>query len=208
MGQTVDVIPADVRSRYDAGVEALARSTSGFTSAQWAAPACGGWNGEQLAGHVVGVIGWYHDWLDRALEGDASAPFDPDEMDSQNDHTLESMTPEGGSNRIEHFVDEAHRYAERVDGVEWKLPYGYPRGTVTVGRHFGGAATVEWHVHAWDMSGGAHRPADASGLFLDAADLHLSAGRSFVAGVQRRLAPLAAKRDPWRQMLRATGRKP
>ena len=208
MGQTVRVIPADVRSRYDAGVDALARSTSDFASTRWAAPACGVWNAEQLAGHVVGVIGWYHGWLDRALDGEVDRPFDPDDMDAQNERTLASLSIDRGPARIEYFVDEARRYADRVDEVEWDLPYGYPRGTVTVGGHFGGAATVEWHVHAWDMSAGAHRPDDAGGLFLDAADLHFFGTQSLVAGVQRRLAPLAAKRDPWRQILRATGRRP
>ncbi len=208
MGQTGGVIPAAFRTRYHDGVESLAALTTGFGETDWGTIACGKWTARDLAGHVVGVIGWYHDWLDRALDGDASPPFEPDDMDAENDRALARIDIDDGPARIELFVEKARRYAARVDDVDWDLPYGYPRGTVTVGQHFGGAATVEWHVHAWDFSNGAHRPADATELFIAAADLHLAGSDSILGRVQRRLAPVAAKRDPWKQMLRAIGRTP
>ena len=61
--------------RYRAGVAALADVTADWDDAQWAQPACGDWAGTDLAGHLVIVAGWYHEWLDRARAGDSSPPL-------------------------------------------------------------------------------------------------------------------------------------
>ncbi|MDG2113144.1 MAG: hypothetical protein P8N02_11080, partial [Actinomycetota bacterium] len=57
----------EVLELYEEGVNALA----GWADQQvdWSAIACGEWDCADVARHVAGVADWYHQWLDRALEG-------------------------------------------------------------------------------------------------------------------------------------------
>ena len=155
-----------VLTLYGSGVAAVVGAVDGWTDAQWARPACGEWSGTDLAGHLVTVISWYHDWLDRAIGGDAAPAFDAGALDERTALSLAALPPGTGPDRIDDFAASAARYARRL-ADHWDLPYGYPRGTVTAGLH-AALASWEWHVHAWDLAtavGGDHRPADPATLY-------------------------------------------
>jgi uncharacterized protein (TIGR03083 family) len=193
--------------QYREGLAAISDTVGGWDASDWARPACGVWTGTDLAGHLVTVIGWYHDWLDRGLAGRAEPAFPIAELDEQTVTALAALSVGSGPERIATFVASADAYATRL--VEhWDAPYAYPRGRVTAGLHAGFAA-VEWHVHAWDFAhavGGEYEPRDAAGLFLAAARCQLA----IVGGVRERVGLLAAaaasKRAPWSQLLHRMGR--
>ena len=198
---------ADVLALYRDGVDAVARAVAGWTPEQWARPACGVWDGTQLAGHLVTVIGWYHGWLDRALAGDASPAFPIAELDRRTVEALAALAPGAGPDRMASFVAEAQRYEARL-AEHWDVPFGYPRGTVTAGLH-AGVAAVEWHVHAWDLvrtSGAAYVPPDAAALFVAAARCQLAVDGGVREAVGRRVAGLVARRRPWTDLLHRMGR--
>jgi uncharacterized protein (TIGR03083 family) len=198
-----------VVEQYLSGVRAIEDSAARLDEDAWQRPACGEWTAEETARHVLSVAGWYHDWLDRALEGTSSVPFDASDMDLHTAAALASAGDIDGPTAVARFVDGADRYADRV--IEhWDVPYGYPAGVVTAGLHFGVAAT-EWHIHAWDLSGPTgtrHRPDDPAGL-LHAAASCVAASESGVTGsAVRTLIPVGRRIKPWESMLRRTGRSP
>jgi uncharacterized protein (TIGR03083 family) len=196
-----------VLARYRSGVVAVGRTVAGWSPADWSRPACGAWDGTDLAGHLVTVIGWYHAWLDRALAGDPSPAFPIAELDDRTVAALRDLPAGTGPDRVTIFTREAERYAGRV-AEHWDVPYGYPRGTVTAGLHAGMAA-VEWHVHAWDLAragGGDHVPEDPDGLFVGAARCQLAAAGGLRARLATPIGRLAARRDPWRDLLHRMGR--
>jgi hypothetical protein len=198
---------ADVLAMYSDGVQAVRGAVRGWSCEDWSRPACGRWNGTELAGHLLTVARRYHAWLDRAESGDASRPFTTEELPERNAQALRGLRPATGPERIALFVEDAERYAERLDSSSWALAYGFPSGTVPAGAH-AAVAAVEWHLHAWDLTGGTHRPADARSLFIGAVRV-LAATRP---GPRSRLAavsaPLAARRRPWERLLRFSGRAP
>ena len=132
------------------GVESVERMTSVLGTGDWDLPACGRWTGTETARHLLAVARWYHEWLDRAVAGDASPPFPASEMDKRNSDALATIGDISGPEAISEFADTATAYLGRATN-HWNLAYGYPYGTVTVGLHCGVAAT-EWHLHAWDLS--------------------------------------------------------
>ena len=88
------------------------------------------------------------------------------------------------------------------------MPFGYPRGTVTAGLH-AGVAAVEWHVHAWDFAHAVdleYAPADAGVLFVAAARCQMAMLGGFRGRAGVRAAKLAARRNPWEQLLQHMGR--
>ena len=201
--------PAAVIGQYRSGVRAIASTAARLDDGTWQRPACGDWTAETTARHVWSVADWYHDWLDRALDGDASVPFDERDMDLRTASALTRVGDVDGPTAVARFVDSAERYADRV--VErWDLPYGYPAGVVTAGLHLGVAAT-EWHLHAWDLSGptGArHRPDDPGGLLHAAASCVAAAEPGIRGWAVRTAIPLGRRVAPWETMLRRTGRSP
>jgi hypothetical protein len=196
-----------VLGHYREGVTAISDAVGGWDESEWARVACGVWTGTDLAGHLVTVIGWYHDWLDRGFDGRAEPAFPIAKLDERTVAALAALPDGSGTDRIAAFVASADAYATRL--VEhWDTSFAYPRGRVTAGLHAGMAA-VEWHVHAWDLchaAGGDHEPRDAAGLFLAAARCQLA----IVGGLQERAglltAAAASKRDPWSQLLHRMGR--
>ncbi|MEP6623982.1 MAG: maleylpyruvate isomerase N-terminal domain-containing protein [Acidimicrobiia bacterium] len=196
--------PFEVLAQYDEGVTAIATSTRDWESRHWHERACGSWSATDLAGHLVGVIGWYHHWLDAAERGSSDPPFPAADLAAQNAKSLRELEDGTGPERVERFVADARRYATRLPD-RWDLPYGYPYGTVTAGLHAGVAAS-EWHLHAWDLTGGKHRPSDPTTLFV-AVGSAMTAAQGAVAGrVGRAIVPIAARRKPWDQLLRRSGR--
>lgn len=197
-----------VLTQYREGVAAVSDAVGGWDASDWARTACGVWTGTDLAGHLVTVIGWYHDWLDRGLDGRVAPAFPIAELDEQTAAALASLPDGTGPDRIATFVASADAYATRL--VEhWDAPYPYPRGRVTAGLHAGMAA-VEWHIHAWDLAHAAgedHQPRDAAGLFLAAARCQLAIVGGLRERVGLRAAAAASERDPWSQLLHRMGRR-
>lgn len=194
-------------SLYRAGLEAITRITTDWTPETWSAPACGVWTGTDLAGHLVTVIGWYHDWLDRGLAGDTEPAFPVDALDTETVAALAALPAGTGPERIATFAADAARYADRL--VEhWDAPFAYPRGRVTAGLH-AAVAAVEWHVHAWDLAtaaGGTHEPDHADALLVEVARCQLAIVGGLRARAGMQAVRLAARRDPWAQILRRMGR--
>ncbi len=197
-----------VRASYEGGVDAVESIAADLSVDDWARPACGAWSAADTVRHMLSVAGWYHGWLDRAVAGDPGIPFPLDEMDERTARGLDAVGPMRPDDAVEAFVERARRYLARLDDEAWDLPYGYPRGVVTAGLH-AGIAAVEWHVHAWDLSTVTerrHTPDDAAGLLLGAAACNAAAAGRVTGRLLRTLAPLAARREPWPDLLRRTGR--
>ena len=198
---------AAVTRTYTDGVASMSAVTSEFGDEQWASPACGAWSAVETVRHVAAVAEWYHDWLDRAIEGDATKPFAADEIDVMTERSLATFGHLDGPSAVERFTSRAIEYLERL-GDRWDLPYVYPFGHVTVGLH-AGVAAAEWHLHAWDLSAvlpQRHQPAEPSVLF-EAAGRCVAASEGGLKGrLLSRAVPVAAKRSPWQQMLKRSGR--
>ena len=201
--------PDAVLSLYDEGVDAFASLASTLPPDGWGRRACGEWTARELARHVLAVIGWYHDWLDRAERGDAAAPFAVTELAPRNTAALEGLSGLEGPEAVRRFVTRAGAYRDRLPD-RWDLPYGYPRGTVTAGLHAGTAA-CEWHLHAWDLahaSGRGHRPSDPAALYAAAGACLAAANGGLKGRVAAVLVPLGARLRPWEALLRRSGRAP
>jgi hypothetical protein len=195
----------EVLALFREGVGAFGSAAQQETD--WSRSVCGEWDATQLTRHVLAVVGWYHDWLDRAERGDASPAFPIDDLDARNARDQADMAAHGGLSGPEatkRFRARASDYADRLVGT-WDLPFGYPRGTVTAGLHAGMAA-VEWHVHTWDLSHD-HVPSRPDRLFLAAADCQAAVTGGLEGAALERLAPPGAKRDPWAELLKRLGRQ-
>jgi hypothetical protein len=197
---------AAVLSAYGEGVRAIPAIVAGWSTDDWRRPACGSWTATDLAGHLLAVVRWYHAWLDRAEAGDPAAPFTVADLPERNERALAGLRPTTGEDRIELFVEEAERYAARLDS-SWALPYGCPLGTMTAGDH-AALAACEWHLHAWDLSGGAHRPSAAGALLTGAVRARASAAAGLRFRVEVVVAPVVARSRPWARLLTASGRQP
>ncbi len=198
---------ADLEGNYLAGVEAVEETVASFKSEDWDGPGCGKWTAVETVRHLVGVIDWYEEWLERALRGVHDRPFGVDEFEQRNDDAINDRKNLDGVEATSDFGSKARRYLDRaVDHLD--VPFGYPAGTVTVGLHLGVAA-AEWHLHAWDLAGGrgvTYEPDDAASLFLGAGAC-VAATKGGVGGRLLGLAvPIAAKRSPWKTMLKESGR--
>jgi len=192
-----------VLALYGEGVDAIGTSAD-WPDDHWHRRACGDWSAVDLAGHLVCVIAWYHEWLDAAARGECRPPFDEAHLADQNAAALLQLELGSGPERIEHFVSEAKRYAARLPEAR-DLRYGYPYGTVTAGLH-AGVAACEWHLHAWDLTDGKHRPSDPAALFVAVGSAMTAAKGGLAARAGRVLVPFASHRRPWDQLLKRSGR--
>lgn len=187
--------PVDPRTGvavYLEAAEALVSVGRRFLPSDWSKPsACAGWDAAALAGHVLCVVRWHQEWLDRAVAGNTSPPWPAEELAARNQAALEAVTVISGPARLHDFQLESRRYADRL-ASSWALPYWYPGGLVTTGLH-AMLAAGEWHLHAWDLGHaiGWEHTADATLI------------RSTWAGLGRRIA---RDGDPWRALLDASGR--
>jgi hypothetical protein len=199
---------ADVLAMYADGVQGVRKAVAGWACEDWFRPACGDWTGADVAGHLLTVTGWFHRWLDRAESGDSSRPFPEADLDERNGKALPGLRPVAGPDRIALFVEEAERYAERLDSSSWALAYGFPQGTVPAGAH-AVLAAAEFHLHAWDLSGGAHLPADPHLLLVGNLRVRAAAGAGTLARLTSPVsARVAARRRPWERLLMLSGRTP
>ena len=189
-------------------VEGVAAFAATSESVDLDRPACGAWSGSELIRHVASVAEWYHQWLDRALEGDAERPFAVTEFPRRNDEAIHALAHEPTADVVASFVERAEEYAKRVR-PHWDLPYGYPGGTVTAGLH-AGAGAAEWHLHTWDLarSAGANHMPSAPGTLFRGVGACVAAAKGGLAGRgQAALVASAAVVLPWPQLLRASGRR-
>lgn len=181
------------------GIEGICLVAARFRSDDWARPsACEGWSAADLAGHVLTVADWWHDWLDRAQAGNGTPPFTWDEIDARTATALAALPPSTGPERIEAFAARARAYLERIPAA-WDRPFGWPGQSVaavspvTVGVH-ARVAPAEWHLHAWDLAGAldqTYRPREPAIVYE---------GMTTVFGVSRRDG------DAWENALRLSGR--
>jgi hypothetical protein len=195
---------AAVLSAYREGVSAVPAVVAGWSAERWRRPACGVWDGTDVAGHLLCVARWYHEWLDRAEAGDPRPPFGLDQLAERNRQELIGLYPTNGPDRVALFVEEAERYAERLDSV-WTLPFGSPLGTMTAGQH-AALAAAEWHLHAWDLAAGRHRPRDPSALLVAAGRARSATRTGLRSHAEAALVPFVARHRPWRRLLEASGR--
>ena len=193
------------------GIEAVAGFGATAPEELWTTTVCGVWDAAELAGHVLVVSGWYHEWLDRAEAGESDPPFSSRQLATRNQGALNALDAASGPSRLVDFRRSATAYADRLEGA-WDLRYGFPFGTVTAGQH-AALGAMEWHAHAWDLARGIgedHRPVDpetlASGVMEAWSARHGAVRRT----LRRSVIPLArgAVRDPWPFLLRNTGRHP
>ncbi len=176
-------------------------------SHDWAGRGCGKWTAVETVRHLVGVVSWYDEWLDRALQGMSDPPFSESEFDHRNAKAVALLEHLDGPAATAAFSLGARSYLDRATG-HLDIPFGYPAGSVAVGLHLGVAA-AEWHLHAWDLANGrkvAYEPDGATSLFLGAGAC-VAAAKGGVSGRLLGLAiPIAAKRAPWKTMLKESGR--
>lgn len=156
-------------------------------------------------------------------------------MTRQNAAELAALPDAPGPEHIAAFARSARSYAQRVTSI-WDLPHHHYRGELVTVGGMAGAACAEWHLHAWDLArsqGKDYRPADPD-ILLDgwragmpylpppgADPVAVAAGGAVAAGHGgsrdgwlSRLAHgraagaagAAVRDDPWRVMLRASGR--
>lgn len=196
-----------VTALYVNGVLAVVNVTERFDQVAWSETACGDWHAADTARHLVAVVDWYDEWLDRAISGDSSIPFEEDEFESRNRVGIERYSDLDGPAAVTKFKTRAGEYLARV-GSEWNRPFGYPGGIITAGLHCGIAAT-EWHLHAWDLStvrGPTHEPSHANELMVAAANAIAAGKGGFQGRLIRKAAPMASKRQPWKRLLSESGR--
>jgi len=191
------------------GAKAFIDLSATLDDEDWNMPACGTWSAAQLARHVLAAADWYHVWLDRAVQGDASPPFSMAAVAEHNETALREPLHLTGLAAAGSFEVRAGDYAERVS-EHWELPYGYPFGTVTAGLHVGVAA-AEWHLHSWDLArsvGRHHKPSNPRALFTTAGICVARAEGGLRGRLLERLVPVGARYKPWATVLKQSGRRP
>lgn len=205
MGGILDRSPPDrarVLESYRAGVAAVRRYAA--LCEDWdAVTPCSEWLAIDLAGHLRCVAENYLEYLQDAPDSRVAKLFAQDtatavlirQQARQNAAELAVLPPESGRERIMSFSVSADAYLDLMADA-WDRTHLIHRGTkFTIGDH-AGAASIEFHLHAWDLAraiGRDHRPEDP-GLLLAA----------WAWGVPH--LPLGGDGDPWIRVLRSSGR--
>jgi len=196
----------DAPAAYHDGVGAILKMTGMFTGADWTAPTpCPEWRAADLAGHLRCIADDYHEYLDdapvsrlaRLMATGAHQDTIERKLARQNAAELAALPEVPPAEHIAAFAESAVRYAARL-GPLLALPHHSYRGRVITVAGMACVATVEWHVHAWDLAaaiGEAYRPADPEAVLA-----------AWLAGIPQ--LPLRADDDPWLAVLRSSGRLP
>jgi uncharacterized protein (TIGR03083 family) len=194
---------------YQDGVMVICELAAQFREDAWAAPTpCTEWRAADLAGHLRCVADDYHEYLDDAPVSRfarlmaTGAPPDTlsRKLARQNAAELAALPDARPAEHIAAFADSARGYARRLRPV-WQLPHHRYRDAVVTVAGMAGAACAEWHVHAWDLARALrkdYRPARP--------EVVLAGWRAGTP--QLSAALLGGDDDPWRALLRATGRSP
>ena len=230
-----DWSPDRALAAYHDGVTVICELAAQFTEESWLAQSpCAEWRAVDLAGHLRCMADDYHEYLDdapvsrlaRLLASDADAGTLARKLARQNAAELAALPDVPGPEHIAAFASSARGYAQRLLPI-WDLPHHQYRDVLVTVGGMAGAASVEWHLHAWDLAralGQDHRPADAETLWhgwlaglpqppaagpasrAAAMGALACAGAAGERGIGR--AGPAPRDDPWHVMLRASGRRP
>ncbi|MDR2985651.1 MAG: maleylpyruvate isomerase N-terminal domain-containing protein [Nocardiopsaceae bacterium] len=188
---------------YD-GVRAVLRIAEQFTGTNWNAPTtCPEWRASDLAGHLRCVIDDYHEYLDEApvsrlsrlMATGAQPQSIARKLARQNAAEVATLPDVPPEEHIAAFARSATRYAARI-GPLLRLPHHSYRGRVITVAGMAGLASVEWHLHAWDLAsalGISYRPADSDAVLV-----------AWLSGTPIQLPQ--PEPDPWLAVLRASGR--
>ena len=205
--------PVPVLAAFDAGVAAVCRIAAMFDDASWSAQTpCPEWRAFELAGHLRCVADDFHEYLDDApvsryarLMGTGAHPDTLGrKLARQNAAELAALADAAPQEHIAAFASSARSYAHRLSAV-WDLPHHQYRDAVVTVGGMAGAASAEWHLHAWDLAralGMDYRPADPGAVLA-----------GWRAGMPQRPVPYASlgaravrHYDPWQAVLTASGR--
>jgi len=193
-----------VPDAYLQAIGAIIEIAARFTPATWNAPTpCSEWRAVDLAGHLRCVADDYHEYLDHApvsrlarlMATGADADTIARKLARQNAAELAALPEDPPAAHIEAFAESAARYTSRL-GPLLSLPHHSYRGRIITVAGMGGAACVEWHVHAWDLAktlGEFYRPADPEAVLA-----------GWLAGIPH--IPVFHDDDPWLSVLRSSGR--
>jgi uncharacterized protein (TIGR03083 family) len=193
---------------YQDGVMVICELAAQFCDEAWAQPTpCAEWRAGELAGHLRCVADDYHEYLDEApasryarLMATGAHPVTLGrKLARQNAAELAALPEARPVEHIAAFAEAARSYARRLPPV-WAFPHHRYRDTVVTVGGMAGAACAEWHLHAWDLAralGKDYRPA-LPGLVL----------AGWRAGIPQLPVTLSGSEDPWRALLRVSGRLP
>lgn len=166
---------------------------------------CSEWLAIDLAGHLRCVAENYLEYLQDAPDSRLAKLFAQDtatavlirQQSRQNAAELAVLPGESGRERIMSFTVSADAYLDLMQD-SWDKTHLIYRGTkYTVGDH-AGAASIEWHLHAWDLAracGRDYRPEDAELL-----------ATAWTWGVPHLPLGGAGEGDVWIRLLRSSGR--
>jgi hypothetical protein len=229
-----DWAPGPALAAYHAGVMVIGELAAQFTDEAWAGPTtCAEWRAADLAGHLRCVADDYHEYLDdapvsrmsRLMARSASPESLARKLARQNTAELAALGDATGPEHIAAFGVSARAYAGRVLPV-WDLPHHRYRDTVVTVGGMVGAASAEWHLHAWDLAaalgkdyepaspevlvagwlaGMPHLPLDAS---VAVAPCGAAVGGGERAGPAPARSPASTAAGAWQSLLRASGRVP
>ena len=203
--------PEVVLAQFDEGVAQIVRLADQREGRAWHKTVVGDWSANELARHLLAVCDWYHEWLDRAEAGDSSPPFPVKQLDNRNELAVLDLGALDGPDAIDTFAARAVDYRRRLEQLasegKWDLPYGFANGTTTVGGH-AGIAAAEWHLHAWDFSGGQWRPTSPDTLYLAVGQGMITTQRHWKRAITRHVVARIAGRDPWADLVKRSGRVP
>jgi len=205
--------PVPVLTAYDAGVAAICRLAAQFDDASWGAlTPLPEWRAFELAGHLRCVADDLHEYLDEAPVSRfarlMATGAHPDtlgrKLARQNAAELAALADAPPAEHVAAFAVSARSYAARL-GAVWDLPHHQYRDIVVTVGGMAGAATAEWHLHAFDLARALsldYRPADADAVLAgwQAGMPHLPIAGG-LAG-----AKAARHVDPWHAVLAASGR--
>jgi hypothetical protein len=205
--------PVPVLAAYDAGVAAICQLAAQFEDESWGAlTPLPEWRAFELAGHLRCVADDLHEYLDEAPVSRyarlMATGAHPDtlgrKLARQNAAELAALADAPPAEHIAAFAASARKYAARL-GAVWDLPHHQYRDTVVTVGGMAGAATAEWHLHAFDLArtlGLDYRPADPgavlAGWQAGMPHLPLAAGLPGAKAVRHP--------DPWHAVLAASGR--
>jgi hypothetical protein len=170
----------------------------------------------------------YHEYLDdapvsrlaRLMARSVSPESLARKLARQNSAELAALADASGPEHIAAFVASARAYAARVLPV-WELPHHRFRDTVVTVGGMVGAASAEWHLHAWDLAaalGKDYQPANPEILVagwqagmphlpLDASVAVAPCGAA-VGGARTSGALHSRAADGWEALLHTSGRLP
>lgn len=225
-----------VLGAYEDGVAAIGQLAARFSADAWdARTPCPEWRARDIAGHLRCIADDYHEYLDdapasryaRLLASGSHPNALARKLARANAAELAALPDAPPAEHVAAFALAARAYARRLPSV-WDLPHHQYLGQVITVAAMAGAATAEWHLHAWDLAralGAEHRPADPDAVLAGwrAGMAHLPAAipGARLGSRQPRFPPLSytvpsyavARRpfvtaDPWHVLLRASGRRP